>query len=107
NGNPLEVANLCPNYGAATAGGYTTCLASITSPNNAVPNQTATIMTDGAEVGNGMTLSKGRLNFSSTAGALISAHHIITLLDSQPALTQSTWGIAHQQVRMIRGSGRM
>ena len=92
NGNPLEVANLCPNYGAATAGGYTTCLASITSPNNAVPNQTATIMTDGAEVGNGMTLSKGRLNFSSTAGALISAHHIITLLDSQPALTQSTWG---------------
>ena len=39
-----------------------------------------------------MTLTKGRLNFSSTPGALISAHHIVTLLDSQPALTQSTWG---------------
>ncbi len=92
NGNPLEVANLCSNYGAASPGGYTSCLASVTSPNNSVPNQTATIMTDGAEVGNGMTLSKGRLNFSSTPGALISAHHILTLLDSQPALTQATWG---------------
>jgi hypothetical protein len=39
-----------------------------------------------------MKLSKGRLNFSSTPGAYVSAHHIITLLDSQPALTQATWG---------------
>ena len=92
NGNPLEVAHQCSSYGAASPGGYTACLASVTSPNNSVPNQTATIMTDGAEVGNGMTLSKGRLNFSSTPGALISAHHIVTLLDSQPSLTQSTWG---------------
>jgi len=92
NGNPLEVAHQCSSYGAASPGGYTSCLASVTSPNNSVPNQTATIMTDGGEVGNGMTLSKGRLNFSSTPGALISAHHIVTLLDSQPSLTQSTWG---------------
>jgi hypothetical protein len=39
-----------------------------------------------------MTLTKGRLNFSSTPGALASAHHIVTLLDSQPALTQATIG---------------
>ncbi len=92
NGNPLEIASWCSGYGATSPGGYTSCLASATSSNNSVPNQTATILTDGAEVGSGMTLSKGRLNFSSTPGALISAHHIITLLDAQPALTQSTYG---------------
>jgi hypothetical protein len=92
-GNPLEVASLCSDYGVASPGGYTTCLASMTSTNNSVPNQTATLLSDGANVGNGMTLTKGRLNFSGTPGALISAHHIITLLDSQPALTQSTWGL--------------
>jgi hypothetical protein len=91
-GNPLQVANRCSSYGAASPGGYTTCLASITSPNNSVPNQTATILTDGAAVSNGMTLTKGRLNFSTTPGATLNAHHIITLVDSQPALTQSTSG---------------
>jgi hypothetical protein len=91
-GNPLEVASLCSDYGVASPGGYTTCLASMTSTNNSVPNQTATLLSDGANVGNGMTLTKGRLNFTGTPGALISAHHFITLLDSQPALTQSTWG---------------
>ncbi len=92
NGNPLQVANQCLNYGTASPGGYTTCLASITSPNNSVPNQTATIVTDGAAVANGMTLTKGRLNFSTTSGATLNAHHIITLIDSQPGLTQATWG---------------
>src|SRR6266852_4634406 len=80
------------SYGAASSGGYTACLASVTSPNNSVPNQTATIVTDGTEAGGGMSLSKGRLNFSSTTGASIAPHHIITLIDSQPALTQSTSG---------------
>jgi len=91
-GNPLQIASLCTNYGVPSPGGYTTCLASVTSSNNAVPNQTATLLSDGANVGNGMTLTKGRLNFTGTPGSLISAHHIITLLDSQPTLTQSTWG---------------
>ena len=92
NGNPLQFARQCSNYGAASPGGYTACLASITSSNNGVPNQTATILTDGTETSSGMTLTKGRLNFSSTPGATLSAHHIITLIDSQPALTQSTSG---------------
>src|SRR6266852_3761885 len=92
NGNPLQVANQCSSYGAASSGGYTVCLASVTSFNNSVPNQTATIVTDGTEAGGGMSLSKGRLNFSSTTGASIAPHHIITLIDSQPALTRSTWG---------------
>ncbi len=92
NGNPLQIADQCSAYGATSPGGYTTCLTSVTSSNNSVPNQTATIITDGPEVGSGMSLTKGRLNFSSTPGAGVSAHHIITLLDSQPALTQSTWG---------------
>jgi hypothetical protein len=91
-GNPLQIASLCSNYGVPSPGGYTTCLASVTSSNNAVPNQTGTLLSDGANVAGGMTLTKGRLNFTGTPGALISAHHIITLLDSQPSLTQSTWG---------------
>jgi hypothetical protein len=91
-GNPIEVANRCSGYGAASPGGYTTCLASITSPNNSVPNQTATIVSDGAATANGMTLTKGRLNFSTTPAAILNAHHIITLIDSQPGLTQATVG---------------
>ena len=92
NGNPLQMANQCSNYGVASPGGYSTCLTSITASNNSVPNQTATILTDGSEVSNGLSLSKGRLNFSSTIGAGLTPHHIITLIDSQPTLTQATWG---------------
>ena len=69
-GNPLQIASLCSNDGATSPGGYTTCLASVTSSNNAVPNQTATLLSDGANVGNGMTLTKGRLNFTGAPGGL-------------------------------------
>jgi hypothetical protein len=92
NGNPLQLATQCSNYGVASPGGYTACQASVTTSNNSVPNQSAAIVTDGGTTGGGMSLSKGRLNFSSTPGAILNAHHIITLIDSQPALTQSTWG---------------
>ncbi len=92
NGNPLQIANQCSSYGTASPGAYSICLASVTSPNNSVPNQTATILTDGTEVGGGMSLSKGRLNFSSTNGAVVQPHHVVTLIDSQPGLTKSTWG---------------
>jgi hypothetical protein len=91
-GNPLQVATRCSSFGAGSPGGYTACLASVTTSNNSIPNQTATLLSDGGAAGGGMTLTKGRLNFSSTAGAVLSAHHIITLVDSQPSLTQSTSG---------------
>jgi Lower baseplate protein N-terminal domain len=89
-GNALQVANQCSGIGQASAGGYTTCLASVTFVGNSVPNQTATLLTDGAEQGTAMSLSKGRLNFSSTPFVALYPHHIITLIDSQPALTQAT-----------------
>jgi hypothetical protein len=93
NGNPLQIATQCSSYGAASPGGYTSCLESITAPNNSVPNQTATMLSDGNETSlNNSILPKGRLNFTSTAFATLTPHHIITLIDSQPALTQSTWG---------------
>ncbi len=92
NGNPLQIAHQCVYNGATSPGGYTTCLASVTFANNSVPNQTATIVSDGMETNGGQDLVKGRLNFSTTAAATLSAHHIITLIDSQPALTQATWG---------------
>ncbi len=92
NGNPLQIANQCSGYGAASAGGYTVCLASITTFNNSVPNQTATLLTEGGLAGGGMTQSKGRLNFSESSAASVAAHHIITLIDSQPDLTRATTG---------------
>ena len=91
-GNPLQVAVECGLWGAVSPGGFTDCLGSMTSPNNSVTNQTATLMTDGASAGGGMSLSKGRLNFSTSPMASIQPHHIITLVDSQPGLTRATWG---------------
>jgi len=91
-GNPAQVANQCSLWGSASPGGYTECFASMTSANNGVPNQTATLMTDGGATGGGMFLSKGRLNFSTSPSATLQPHHIITLIDSQPGLTRSTWG---------------
>jgi hypothetical protein len=91
-GSPLQVASQCANYGATSPGGYTTCLANTSYINGSVTNQTGTIITDGDLAGGGMSLTKGRLNFSSAPTTTIAAHHIITLIDSQPGLTQSTWG---------------
>jgi hypothetical protein len=96
NGNPVQIAKQCSNYGNASPGGYTACVASVTPPNNSMPNQTAMIVTDGAKAGGGMSLSKGRLNFSTTATAALQPHHIITLIDSQPGLTQATTGYRPQ-----------
>jgi len=39
-----------------------------------------------------MSLSKGRLNFATSPWAILQPHHIITLIDSQPGLTQGTVG---------------
>jgi hypothetical protein len=91
-GNPVQVSAMCEDYGQASPGGFTTCLASRTTPNNSVPNQTATLVTDGPAQGGGTSLSKGRLNFSTAPGAILQPHHIITLIDSQPTLTRATTG---------------
>ena len=91
-GNPVQVASQCTLWGASSPGGYTECFGSMTAPNNSVPNQTGTLMTDGSAAGGGMFLSKGRLNFSTSPSAVLQPHHIITLIDSQPGLTRSTWG---------------
>jgi hypothetical protein len=92
-GNPLQVATgQCTNQGATSPGGYTVCTSSLTTSNNAVTNQTATLMTDGVATGGTYSDSKGRLNFTSTHFANVYPHHIITLIDSQPDLTQATTG---------------
>ncbi len=92
-GNALQLANQCGDYGTTSPGGYTTCLASTTSaPGNGGANQSATLLTDGAAVSGGQAVTKGRLNFSSTPYSTLQPHHILTLIDSQPGLTQSTWG---------------
>lgn len=91
-GNPVQIANQCSSYGATSPGGFTQCEASVTSANNGIPNQTATLLTDGGAAGGGMSLSKGRLNFSMTPTSAVQPHHIITLIDSQPAVTRATWG---------------
>jgi hypothetical protein len=92
NGNAIQVANQCSGYGPASPGGYTACLASLTTPNNSVKSQTATLLSDGANSGGEQPQSKGRLSFTTSPFTTLSPHHIITLIDSQPALTQSTSG---------------
>jgi hypothetical protein len=70
----------------ASSGGYTACLSNTAFTGPA--NGTATVLYDGAQ----QTLSKGRLNLFTPQAFLVNSHHFITLLDSQPALTQSTIG---------------
>jgi hypothetical protein len=92
-GTPLQLSHQCSSYGQTSPGGYTACVASVTPVGNSVPNQTAAIMTDGAaNTGGNQILSKGRLNFGTTPYTTMQPHHIITLIDSQPGLTQSTVG---------------
>lgn len=92
-GNAIQVANQCSGYGTAAPGGYTTCLASVTgAPGSGIQNQSATLLTDNGSVSGGQSLSKGRLNFSTTPYTFLQPHHIVTLIDSQPSLTQATWG---------------
>ena len=87
-GNPLQIAQQCSNIGTASPGGYTSCLTSLTS--TGYHNQTATLLSDGSPAGGGETLTKGRLNFTMAPFANLEAHHIITLIDSHPGLTQAT-----------------
>ncbi|MGA2204363.1 MAG: hypothetical protein ABSD89_12980 [Halobacteriota archaeon] len=90
NGNPIQIANQCTNYGQASPGGYTACAMSVTS--YGLRNETATILSENGPGGTGSFLAKGRLNFSSPTALALNAHHIITLIDSQPELTQATEG---------------
>jgi hypothetical protein len=90
-GGATVIAPNC-NYGQNTNGGYTACLATQPSPNNAVVNNSATMMQDGAVSSGGWLTptSKGRLNFIMSPGEIQNAHHIITLVDSDPAKTIAT-----------------
>jgi hypothetical protein len=85
-GTPALVAKNCSGGGVASSGGYTVCLAN--NAFNGPLTETATVLYDGAQ----QTLSKGRLNLFTPQGYLVNSHHFITLLDSQPSLTQSTIG---------------
>ncbi len=85
-GTPALVANTCSRGGVASSGGYTACLSNPAF--NGPATETATVLYDGAQ----QTLSKGRLNLFTPQGYLVNSHHFITLLDSQPSLTQSTIG---------------
>jgi hypothetical protein len=91
--NPAEIATFCSGNGVASAGGYTSCLVSSTPFNNSITNQAGTLISDGGNNSFAYALSKGRLNFSqSPFYPFIAPHHIITLIDSQPALTRGTSG---------------
>jgi len=89
NGNPLQIAKQCSANGQTSPGGYTSCWASLADWSN----ETATLLDDNSYLATAMTLTKGRLNFSLApfnSGSYFPAHHIITLIDSQPALTRAS-----------------
>jgi hypothetical protein len=88
-GGPAQIASQCIGGAGTTGGGYSTCLASFT---NQGTNQTATLLGDLMPEGNTNSLSKGRLNFTTSGRTNIHPYHIITLIDSEPFLTQATNG---------------
>ena len=88
-GTPALVAAVCDRGGVASPGGYSTCLGTSFYPGYlGSVNGMGTPLFDGQWQG----VVKGRLNLFTPQGAAPGAHHFITLLDSQPALTQSTIG---------------
>lgn len=92
-GAPTLYADYCSNYGDNVSGGYTVCAGSITTPNNAVPDQAPLMLTDGGAAGGGGTPgAKGRLIFETTANSNAAYHQVITVYDSNPEKTQATTG---------------
>jgi hypothetical protein len=92
-GAPDEYATYCNDYGVNVSGGYTQCLGSPTTTNNAIMDQPATILTDGGESGGGgVAGAKGRLIFETNPGSQALWHQVVTFYDSNPAKTQATTG---------------
>jgi baseplate protein BppL len=93
--NPAQVAQKCVQDGQTSSGGYTACSASNTIANNAIRNQTALLLSDGglSSPAGSDYFPKGRVNFTNVPGLNTFPHHIITLLDSQAGLTQTTIGM--------------
>jgi len=88
-GLPALISDLCEGGVSTSSNGYELCLNNISFPGVlGVTNGMATPLFDGVQ----QNLVKGRLNFFTPQGYLVSSHHFITLLDSQPSLTQSTIG---------------
>ena len=92
-GQPIQNALACTNSGQTTAGGgYTACLvAELYSGRQGNSNLTATLLSDNFPWGNENTAVTGRLNFPSS-GYAWQAHQIVTLMDSNPFLTEATIG---------------
>jgi hypothetical protein len=96
-GAPIQTASICGmnsqtgGGGVASPGGYSNCLATTMAQNETQPS---TILSDGPAIGGGYSgLPKGRMIFETSPFATIEPHHIITLIDSQPGLTQGTLGL--------------
>ena len=85
--NPVLIARQCTDGGQSSAGNFVVCQSSF----GGWVNQTAMLVPDGA-VGQSYSLSKGRLNFTPAPASTLQPHHIITLIDSNPGLTQATAG---------------
>lgn len=89
-GTPILAAVQCQSYGQSAPLTYSLCMNGGQSSNSAA-SQTATMLVDG-----GMNNSSpaagtiGRLAFETSQFGAISPHHIITLVDSAPGLTQAT-----------------
>lgn len=80
---PQAAVRFCVQAPAVFGGAWETC--GDTNPN--IPNGVATLFNDGLSGGGQPNGVKGRLNFESIAS---SAHHIITLVDSNLAKTTGT-----------------
>jgi hypothetical protein len=89
---PVQQANACDAGGTVSAGGgFTSCLVAVNAQSG-TSNMTATLMADNYGPGAQNTAVTGRLNFPSQPSGAWQAHQIITLMDSNPALTTATIG---------------
>jgi hypothetical protein len=96
--SPLQIVGQCLG-GVTSPGGYSICTNSLTTANNSVPSQTALLLPEGVDhggAGTGGATSwvprKGRINFGQSPWSVYQPTHLITLVDSQAALTRATPG---------------
>lgn len=88
-GNALLSATNC-NFNiisAASPGGWSQCLNSKVTQD--IQNPTGTLFVDGSTFGANSNV-KGRINISEVPGGTLAPHDALTVIDSQPALTQAT-----------------
>ena len=88
-GQPLQHVERCIGYGQTSPGGYTVC-DSGSIPSNTILQQPAMLVKDGPSSGGGKPNLTGILDFTTMPNVTLGPTEVITVVDSNPELTQNT-----------------